>query len=472
MLVVVVAEWLIGIIILVTNRKQDYARWISYTAFAAGLGGFSVIVDETMRPYFWNILHNPWLDNVLSLYVHFFSFLAQNVAPYTYIMFCICYTSIFSKRVKRFLSMVLVIPVIIMWIVSPIHPIFDLPHALMTTWVAPYVLFGDFLLVYALIKEKDLLLKRSLFFTSIIMIPPTLVSLVTNYFLRSFGIEETWRLNSWVIALQIGLFITFLIKYEVFGVKVTFEERLNSTLRAMTSGTGILNHAIKNEVLLISICTENLKKPEIEADQGAREDLEIISGAANHLLDMVARIHNKMQDIVLEESRNSAVFLIEESLSLAFPVLGTKQICVMKDFRCDADIMCDPVHMKEVIFNLLKNAVEATGMDGEIHINLFGNKKQLTISIQDQGEGISKENLRFVFDPFFSTKKNRDLNFGLGLSYCYNVMQKHGGSMNIHSVEEVGTTVYLHFPARKMARFTLHPEQEVHHGKDSLAVGG
>lgn len=464
LLVVVVAEWLIGVIILVMNRKKDYARWISYTAFAAGLGGFSVIVGETVRPYFWNLLQSQQLDNLLALCTHVFSFIAQNVAPYTYILFCICYSGFFSKRSKRILRVVLVFPVIMMLIVSPIHPVFDLSHVLMTTWVAPYVLIGDFLLVYALIKEKDPLLKRSLFFTNALMIPPTLFSLVTNYFLRSFGIEDTWRLNPWAIALQIALFATFMIKYEVLGVKVTFEERLNSTLRAMASGTGILNHAIKNEVLLISVCAENLKKPEIETDPGAKEDVGTIANAAQHLLNMVARIQEKMQDIVLDESHISADVLVTESQALIGPFLEAKQIVVIKEGDFDVKLVCDPTHMKEVISNIMKNAMEAMQPGGLIRICVNKTKKKFTIAIVDNGSGISKENLRHVFDPFFSTKKNRNLNFGLGLSYGYSVMQKHSGSLEIQSEEQVGTMVSLHLPARRVVRFAVQSGWEVSDG--------
>ena len=467
MLVVVVAEWLIGVIILVMNRKHDYARWISYTAFAAGLGGFSVIVGETVRPYFWNLLQSPQLDNLLAFCSHIFSFIAQNVAPYTYILFCICYSGFFSKRAKRYLGMILFLPVIIMGIVNPIHPVFDLSHTLMTTWVAPYVLVGDFLLVYALIKEKDPLLKRSLFFTNAIMIPPTLFSLVTNYFLRSFGIEDSWRLNPWAIALQIALFATFMIKYEVLGVKVTFEERLNSTLRAMTSGTGILNHAIKNEVLLIAVCAENLKKPDIEADPGAKEDVGTIANAAQHLLNMVARIQEKMQDVILDESHISADALIAESQALIGPFLEDKQITVFKDGDFDVELVCDPVHMKEVISNIMKNAMEAMQPGGLIHIRMFRTKKRVSIVIEDNGSGISKESLRYVFDPFFSTKKNRDLNFGLGLSYGYSVMQKHGGSIEIQSEEQVGTMVSLHFPVKRIVRIAAKSGWEVQDGIQS-----
>lgn len=472
MLVVVVAEWLIGAIILMMNRKKDYARWISFTAFAAGLGGFSVIVGESMRPFIRNnILDNEMLDNLLALSTHVFSFIAQNVAPYTYILFCICYCGFFSNRMKKRLRVILFLPVLFMFAVSPIHPVFDLPHALMTLWVAPYVLFGDALLVYAYLREKDSILKRNLFLTNIIMIPPTLLSLVTNYFLRSFGIEETWRLNPWAIGIQIALFAIFIIKYEVLGVRLKFEERLGSTMRAMTLGTAILNHTIKGEVAKISMCANNMKKTSEEgSDPQMNESIEIISTAANHMLAMVARIQDKMQDIILNIEPNQATQILDHSLHLCSPHLENKRIQVIQDYKCDAEILCDPVHMKELLNNVFKNAIEAMEPSGKLIIELNRSKKHLTIIVKDNGAGITKETLPYVFDPFFSTKNNRSQNFGLGLSYCYNVMQKHGGMLDIHSEEKVGTTVSLHFPSRKIVRFTIPSEREVHYGNHTSSL--
>lgn len=103
------------------------------------------------------------------------------------------------------------------------------------------------------------------------------------------------------------------------------------------------------------------------------------------------------------------------------------------------------------------------GQGGDIHISLHGNKKQMSLVIKDNGEGISRENLPFVCDPFFTTKP-RTMNFGLGLSYCYNVMKQHGGTLEIESGEDAGTTVSLGFPVKKVVRIPSNlPQRWVAH---------
>ena len=104
--------------------------------------------------------------------------------------------------------------------------------------------------------------------------------------------------------------------------------------------------------------------------------------------------------------------------------------------------------MQEVLHNIFKNAVEAMDSVGKLEIKLVEDKNRISIAINDTGCGISKENLPHVFAPFFSTKKT-DTNFGLGLSYCFNVMHQHGGNLEIISEKNIGTTVSIIFPRAK-----------------------
>jgi signal transduction histidine kinase len=93
-------------------------------------------------------------------------------------------------------------------------------------------------------------------------------------------------------------------------------------------------------------------------------------------------------------------------------------------------------------------------------------KKHLAIAVSDTGVGIAKENLPHVLDPFFSTKKTGQ-NFGLGLSYCYNAMQKHQGSLEIYSVPGEGTTIYLYFPRKRVVSPESLAAKEALHGENT-----
>lgn len=95
--------------------------------------------------------------------------------------------------------------------------------------------------------------------------------------------------------------------------------------------------------------------------------------------------------------------------------------------------------------NIINNAIEAMKDQGIIQLEVSEGKKYLTITISDNGEGIPENMLKNIYNPFFSTKKS-NFNFGLGLTYCHQVMKKHKGNINISSEKGEGTTVNLSFP--------------------------
>jgi signal transduction histidine kinase len=106
------------------------------------------------------------------------------------------------------------------------------------------------------------------------------------------------------------------------------------------------------------------------------------------------------------------------------------------------------VLIREVLKNLFTNAMEATEERGRLYLSLYETQKHVIVEIMDNGVGISPEDLPHVMEPFYTTKKESG-NFGLGLSFCYNVMQKHEGFIEVESVLNEGTTVTLFFPKQK-----------------------
>ncbi len=104
--------------------------------------------------------------------------------------------------------------------------------------------------------------------------------------------------------------------------------------------------------------------------------------------------------------------------------------------------------IKQVCLNILKNAIEAMKKGGklEIHSSTSPHERprHVIIKIVDTGTGIDKENLPYVFDPFFSTKSRGT---GLGLALCKKiVVENHRGQIDIESEKNIGTTVIITFP--------------------------
>jgi signal transduction histidine kinase len=108
----------------------------------------------------------------------------------------------------------------------------------------------------------------------------------------------------------------------------------------------------------------------------------------------------------------------------------------------------NPAALREVITNLLLNAVDALPKGGRITIRAFPQDRWVSLSVADNGTGMSEEVRRRALEPFFTTKGPQST--GLGLSVNYGIIKEHGGTMHIESAEGRGTTITIRLPARSL----------------------
>jgi two-component system NtrC family sensor kinase len=134
---------------------------------------------------------------------------------------------------------------------------------------------------------------------------------------------------------------------------------------------------------------------------------------------------------------------IESTLTILQHQLRNR-IRIVKEFGNLPDLVCHSNQLNQVFMNVLVNATQAITGRGTITIKTWTEKDVVRISIADTGEGIPEENLPKVFDPGFTTK-GVGVGTGLGLSICYNIIQEHGGRIDLESSGE-GTTFTITLP--------------------------
>ena len=108
-------------------------------------------------------------------------------------------------------------------------------------------------------------------------------------------------------------------------------------------------------------------------------------------------------------------------------------------------VMGNAAELKQVILNLICNALDAVNERGAVHLDLSRRGDDVAFTVQDNGSGISPENLELLFDPFFTTKPIGQ-GMGIGLSTCYNIIQQHHGEITVESKKEIGTTFTVLLP--------------------------
>lgn len=221
--------------------------------------------------------------------------------------------------------------------------------------------------------------------------------------------------------------------------ELVIEERINGA--ALSSS--ILIHGIKNQLLSSEILINTLKsndclKNNVEINEKVNQ-LSKINSFMLRRLNILYRSFIKI-NTVLKMVQSSTVF------NLVKDKLGSD--CDFISFRIDdVKLLCDPDLLSEAIYNIVRNAVEATDgkPDRAVGITLRNTRTRILITISDNGPGISAKSRKDIFNPFFSTK-NSQTNWGLGLSYANMVVRKHRGSIQFESSAEKGTVFLIDLP--------------------------
>jgi signal transduction histidine kinase len=142
--------------------------------------------------------------------------------------------------------------------------------------------------------------------------------------------------------------------------------------------------------------------------------------------------------------------VIRDTLSLLEHQFKTAQIEVNLDLADELPaIHGNPGKLQQVFLNLLLNAKEAMPGGGNLRVATLANGHVEAV-ISDTGSGIAPENMKRIYDPFFTTKtmpKPGDRRgTGLGLSVSYGIIQEHAGKIQVESAIGAGTTFHLEFP--------------------------
>lgn len=457
MLFVWISLWTIALILWAADWTRTSTRFAGAMAFAGGAGGLAatingsglLLTEQSIQLSALDVSHMLYLIEVGS------SLFSQVGLPYFFLVFALTSAPFFQvgSRAVRYLAFCALIPPILMIYFTPKVPVYEYNFFMSLFWVGPYILAGTVILIYSWYRERNPLFKQARFFTNMITIVPVVFNFVTSNVLRSFELESYWQLNAVLVPIIFVLFIVFGIKYGVVGIKLRVERyRLDSAIRALTSGVSILNHSIKNELVKIEVLLERVKQNEqVQSQAGCRRDIGLVIDSLEHMNLMVERIHAQTREVVLKPERLAAREWLDKCLHKLETYYDPASITIRNELPADLELYCDRVHVAEVINNLLMNAIEAMSGGGQIRISHQVTKKEIILAVEDTGPGIPPEQLAQVLEPFFSTK-NKKLNFGLGLSYCFQVMQKHEGFLNIYSEIGRGTTIFLHFPKRKPSR--------------------
>ncbi len=178
----------------------------------------------------------------------------------------------------------------------------------------------------------------------------------------------------------------------------------------------------------------------------------------HNLLTFARRTGAEMARINLNEIVERSLMLIRHHLEIRNVQLSCELLGE------DPMIIADPGQIEQALIAIFVNAVEAMqdsqAKENSLFVQLTGRPDDVEILIRDTGMGIHPRDLPHIFEPFFSTKGKQESGVGLGLAVVYGIVNRHGGQIEVTSVQGEGTTFRIRLPRKPNEPHNAHEGQD------------
>lgn len=220
-------------------------------------------------------------------------------------------------------------------------------------------------------------------------------------------------------------------------VSVTFNEifdKLKSKEKELLEFSAYIAHEFRNSLATITGLARLIQKGKKDPEEIIKE-CNIMEGLIVSLLEYARPVKLIKSEFVLND------LLTEAIKKVNIPAYITLE----NEHKYTGKIYADYELLLSAMINLLKNAAEAITTNGKIKITTMNEMDAVIISIADTGKGISDENLKNIFSPFYSNKKGGT---GLGLAFVKKVIELHDGTISVHSQLDQGAEFNLKLPIK------------------------
>lgn len=208
-------------------------------------------------------------------------------------------------------------------------------------------------------------------------------------------------------------------------------------------------HEVNTPLAGISSYTQMLRN-QVESDDPRAPLLEKIEKQTFRAAKIITNLLNFARTGAGDAEALDVNQILQDVLSLVEHQLEQSRIKVRRELAADLPrIRGNENRLQQVFFNLVLNARDAMPKGGWITITSRVRGPAVVVEVRDTGEGIRREHLKHIYDPFFTTK-GRGTGTGLGLSVSYGIVREHGGSIMVESTPGKGTAFEVSLPAEPM----------------------
>ena len=310
-------------------------------------------------------------------------------------------------------------------------------HSLMIIIIIKYI---SYLILYLCARKKNLSVNG--FILSIAVIQGFFLSF--EYFFRTTNITINDFMEL-IILVFVYYFVTFAIVY-IFRVTQKVES-LNKTVKLLEKdkmvkdGLFKLTHEIKNP---LAVCKGYLDMINLDNKEKSNKYISIMKQEINRSLNIMSDFMNFNKIKVVKEQIELNL-LLEDIYDCFKIIIKSKNTNLIYNDREGEEIYFqgDYERLKQVIINLLKNSLESIEDKGRIELSSNIYKKHLDIIVEDNGIGMTKEELEKVTEMFYTTKPTGS---GLGVALSNEIIKAHNGELIYTSEKNKGTKVTIRLP--------------------------
>lgn len=254
-----------------------------------------------------------------------------------------------------------------------------------------------------------------------------------------------------------------MLRKELSSLKKSTEETIqNERLHALGQMASGIVHDFNNSLTPILGASDFLiANPEILSRQADAirllENIKVAAYDAKNMVSQLREFYRPQEDAHVDIIDINT--LVKESLMLTRPKwreqAGARniEVRIIEDYGKGCNVLINATHLREVITNLIINAVDAMNGNGTVSIRTCARGGRVIIQIKDTGHGMTSEVHKRCFEPFFSTKGKNGT--GLGLSVTYGIVHKYGGTIRVAATAPgKGTTIEIKLPAAQTAPST------------------
>jgi len=226
----------------------------------------------------------------------------------------------------------------------------------------------------------------------------------------------------------------------------TLESGRADAVRDLAAGVA---HEIGNPLNALSLNLDLLERSvRKESDDSRRERLLSDVATAREEVKRIDAINKSflaaLRPVVPDFTPAFVYEPLSETIRELKPILEERRISVtMYVPPAIPRVALDCGQMRQVFFNLVKNAMEAMKDGGVLDISVAADDRDVTVSIRDSGSGLSPDAISHIFEPYRTTKEHGN---GLGLMICRRIIRAHGGELDVESKEGAGTRFIIRLP--------------------------